>query len=183
VLQAVTGRGPGAIADYLNWASAWPGVGSVKVVPVWDGAGTVLVMIGDPNGQPLPSSVTDGLQDNLDPVPGKGAGTAPVGAEVTVETSTILDVVVAATVTYEDGYSVDGAGNTVAVGVDIAAAISAYLLTVQPGDDVILAHVSGLIATWPGVHDVTAATLNGTGANLAVGLTPPEAPQLTALTI
>lgn len=184
VLAALVGKGPGTRADYLQWAGAYPSVGHVKVVPLWRGPGTVLVMATDPNDQPLPSGSVDGLQAELDPTPGLGDGIAPIGAAVTVETSALLAVDVAtAGITYEDGYSADGAGGTIAVQDDLQDQIAAYFLGVQPGDDVILARVSGIIATWPGVHDFTGVTLNGVAANLAVGLDPPEAPVLNSLTL
>lgn len=184
VLQAMTGKGPGNVADYIRWASAWPGVGAVKVVPTPTGPNSVLVLVTDPNGGPLPVGVVSGLQGDLDPVPGEGAGTAPVGANVDVETSTALTINVGrGTIAYKDGYSADGAGNTIAVHDDIAAAISLYLLTVPPGGTVRVAHVAGIIATWEGVDNVTAVTLNGAGADIAVGLTPPRAPKLGTLTL
>lgn len=184
VLQAIVGRGPGAIADYLRWAGAWPGVGAVKVVPTPTGPNTVLVLITDPEGQPLPGSVVTALQTDLDPIPGKGEGTAPVGAQVDVETSTPLAVTITlSTITYEDGYSADGAGNTVAVQPGITAAINNYLLTCPPGGEVVVAHAAGIISTWPGVHDVTGVEVNGSASNLAIGLTPPESPFLSALTL
>lgn len=182
-LQAMAGKGPGNVADYVRIASAFPGVGSVKVVPTPTGPNSVLVMIGDAAGQPLPSGIVDGLQLELDPVPGKGAGAAPVGANVDVETSLarVINVAVGA-ITYAEGYSGDGAGGTVAVGDDIAAAIRAYMQSILPGDSVTLSHVAGLVATWEGVVDATGITLNGAAANVALTLAPPQVAQLGTLT-
>lgn len=181
-LDAIVAGGPGTVADYVKWAGAWPGVGRVTVVPVWNGAGTVLVMISDPNGQPLPDAVVSALQADLDPVAGQGEGVAPVGATVTVETSTLLSITVAADLTYNSGYSWDGSGGTVAVGQLIQAQIIAYLLTVPPGSSVTLSHISGIIATYPGVFDVASVRLNGTAANVSVALSPPKVPVLTSFT-
>lgn len=174
VLQATAGKGPGNAQDILGWASAWPGVGSAKVVPVWAGPNSALAVIGDADGGPLPAALVAALQADLDPVAGKGSGTAPVGQQLTVETPTVLSVNVStSSVTYETGYSADGAGGTLAVQSDLAAEIDAYVRTVLPGDHVILAHVAGLIATFPGIVDVAGVELNGVAANLAVALGPP----------
>lgn len=184
VLQAMAGKGPGNVADYIRWASAWPGVGAVKVVPTPTGPNSVLVLVTDPNGGPLLAGAVAGLQSDLDPVVGKGEGTAPIGANVNVQTSTALTINVGrGTIAYKAGYSADGAGNTIAVHDDIAAAISLYLLTVPPGGTVRVAHVAGIIATWEGVDNVTGVTLNGSGADIAVGLSPPQAPRLGTLTL
>jgi uncharacterized phage protein gp47/JayE len=184
VLQAIAGQGGANVAKYVQWASQWPGVGQVKVVPTPTGPNSVLVMIDDATGQPLPTAVVDELQQALDPFPGKGSGLAPVGAQVTVETSIPLAIdMTVGTISYESGYSADGIGGTIAVRDDITAAVAAYLLTVRPGDEVVLAHAAGIVATWPGVHDATDVELNGAAANVAVALSPPQSPFLNSLTL
>lgn len=185
LLQAIIGEGGANVAAYVRRSLAFPGVGAVKVVAVWAGPNTVLVMITDPNGQPLPPSVVAGLQADLDPVAGKGEGFAPVGAEVTVETSTVLDIAVAAVVVYKSGYSSNGAGNTIALHDPIFAQIREYLLTIKPGEVVRNAHIAGIIATHEGVENVTNVQLNAlaVGTDVNVALTPPEAPQLTTVAI
>jgi uncharacterized phage protein gp47/JayE len=184
VLQAIAGQGGANVAAYVKWASAWPGVGRVKVVPTPTGPNSVLVLIDDAAGQPLPGTVVAGLQQALDPFPGKGSGLAPVGAQVDVETSIPLAVAVTVgTISYEAGYSADGAGNTIAVKDDIATAVAAYLQTVRPGSEAVVAHVAGIVATWPGVHDATDVELNGAALNIAVALDPPAAPFLESLTL
>jgi uncharacterized phage protein gp47/JayE len=183
VLQAIVGQGGANVAKYVQWASQWPGVGQVKVVPTPTGPNSVLVMIDDANGQPLPADTVAGLQQALDPFPGKGSGLAPVGAQVDVETSTPLSIdVVVGSISYESGYSADGAGGTIAVGDDIKAGIAAYMQSVRPGTEAVLAHVAGIIATWPGVHDAGGVTLNAGTTNIAVSLSPPQSPFLNSLT-
>lgn len=179
VMQAIAGTGGANQAAYQKWASAWPGVGAVKVVPAWNGPDTVLVMVTDPQGQPLPAQTVTDLQNDLDPVPGKGAGTAPVGAQVAVETSVAREITVVATVTWLEGYSATGAGSTIAVGPDLSAAIQAYLLSIPPGGTIRLSHVAGLIATWEGIDNATGVTLNGVAGDIVLGMgPPPESAQL-----
>lgn len=187
LLAALAGKGPGAVADYIRWAQAYPGVGRVQVVPIWNGPGTVLVMISDVNGDPLSSAIVTGFQTQLDPTPGLGHGIAPIGANASVETSTLLALTIAATLVYETGYSWDGFGGSTAVGPAVLDAINAYLLTVPPGGDVVYERIKGLIATTVGVHDVTACTIDaGSGPamiNVPVELLPtPKAPYLATFT-
>lgn len=183
LLQAIAGKGPGAVADYIRWAQATPGVGRVYVVPIWNGPGTVLVMVTDVNGEPLSSAIVSGLQTALDPVAGQGEGIAPIGANVTVETNERLAMNIVATFEWETGYSWDGSAGTIAAGPAIEAAISQYLLTVPPGGEVVFEKISGIIATTLGVHDIGGVTLNGGTANVPVALLPtPQAPFLNSFT-
>ena len=58
----------------------------MRVIPVWDGGGTVKVIITDSEyGEPTPELV-EKSQEIIDPVPfhQKGVGTAPIGHYVTV---------------------------------------------------------------------------------------------------
>lgn len=102
---------------------------------------------------------------------GQGAGRAPIGAIVTVATPAGLTITVAATITYETGYSATGTSGTVAIGDAIKAAITAYIDGLKPGGDVIRNHVIAAIFSVVGVLDVTALTLNGSATNAAVAAT------------
>jgi len=76
----------GNIADYRLKTKEIDGVGAVRVIPVWDGGGTVKVIITDSEyGEPTPELV-EKSQEIIDPVPfhQKGVGTAPIGHYVTV---------------------------------------------------------------------------------------------------
>lgn len=182
VLIAWSGaHGSGTIADYEQWALAYPGVGFVTVQPLWAGAGTVRVVISDVNHQPVSAAVVAGLQTELDPVAGQGQGLAPVGASVTVATTTLVSVAVAATMTLASGYTLDGTSGTIAVRSDLDAAISAYLLSLDPGSTVILQHVVAVLFTVAGVVDVASVQLNGGTSN--VTLTSLQTPQAGTITL
>lgn len=76
----------GNVADYKAKVLSMQGVGGVKVYPVWNGGGTVKLVILN-SGYKKPSSVeTLALQEAIDPRNmGEGKGIAPVGHHVTVE--------------------------------------------------------------------------------------------------
>lgn len=68
ILLAYAGaHGAGTRADYEMWALAYPGVSYVYVDPLWNGAGTVRVVVTDVYNKPVSQSVVDGLQAELDP--------------------------------------------------------------------------------------------------------------------
>ena len=169
VLLAYSGsQGSGTITDYMAWSLAYPGVGFVTVTPQATGAGTVGVVITDANNRPVPAATVNGLQAQLDPVIGEGRGQAPIGAKVTVSTPTTLAVNVAADLTLELGYSLDGAGGTINVTEDVTAALKAYVDRLAPGDDVVRYHAMSQVFDVPGVADVVTFTLNGSAANVVV---------------
>lgn len=77
----------GNISDYKKKTNELNGVGGTKVYPVWNGGGTVKLVIIDSNyGKPSSTLIND-VQAAIDPVvnQGKGIGIAPIGHVVTVE--------------------------------------------------------------------------------------------------
>ena len=231
LLEWTAPRGAGTQADYERWALSFPPVGRAVVEPLWEGPGSVRVIVTDQAGNPVSGSVLTGLKNVLDPEvsttaganatnsatlnvastqgfpptgrfrlggvltaytgitattltgcgnhaattggevvtsAGLGAGLAPIGATVTVATVTTVNVAVAADVTYAAGYSKDGAAGTIGIEAAIIEALKEYIDHLNPGDDVILEHVSAQFFTVVGVYDVTAVTLNGSAANVAI---------------
>src|SRR5690606_29991366 len=53
----------GAKKDYERWAKEVPGVGSVYVIPLWNGPGTVKVLVTDANGQPANEDLIAAVQN------------------------------------------------------------------------------------------------------------------------
>lgn len=179
LLDAYEGRGPGTVRDYRAWARSYGGVGRVTVIPLWNGPGTVLVIVTDPAGDPVSNTTVEGLQAFLDPVAGMAEGEAPVGASVTVQTADALAIVYSATVEFEPGYSLDGDGGTVALRDSIDAAVDDYVENVEPGSEVVLAQADARVISIFGVHDIGGSELNGVAGNVAVPADPPQVPSLT----
>lgn len=97
--------GPGTQGDYVVWARQNASVGPVSVQPLWDGHGTVRVLILDAdNGIPDAGLISD-VQDLIDPAPsGSGAGLAPIGAYVTVDAPDPVAIDVNVTITVAPGF-------------------------------------------------------------------------------
>ena len=76
----------GNIDDYRLKVKAIDGVGSVRVIPVWKGGGTVKVIITDSEFKGPTSELISKVQEIIDPIPfhQKGVGIAPIGHYVTV---------------------------------------------------------------------------------------------------
>lgn len=183
LLEEFAGKGGGTVRDYKVWARERAGVGHATVIPAWAGANTVLVIITDAAGNPTSAETVELLQRELDPVPGKGSGKAPVGAVVTVQTAALLNVEASATLNFEEGYSLDGAGGTIALREAIEHSVATYVGTVQSGGEVVRSQIEGRIALVPGVHDAGKIAINAIEKNLAVPASPPKVPVLVKLTL
>lgn len=77
----------GNFIEYVNEASSFKGVGACQVYPVWNGGGTVKVVIIDSDLKSPTSTLIKELETYFDPKPhnGSGNGIAPIGHKVTVE--------------------------------------------------------------------------------------------------
>ena len=76
----------GNIADYKRKVKELAGVGAVKVYPVWNGGGTVKLVIQDTQYKAPSEELVEEVQTAIDPITnqGKGIGIAPIGHAVTV---------------------------------------------------------------------------------------------------
>jgi uncharacterized phage protein gp47/JayE len=168
LLEYAAPHGSGTVADYKRWALGYPPVGYAAVDPLWNGAGTVRVIVTDVSNNPVSASVISGLQALLDPVAGQGQGLAPIGAVVTVATPATVSINVSATVSLLGGYTLDGTGGTVAVRQNVEEAIKSYIDKLGPGDDVVREHVASQFFTVEGVYDVSNVLLNGAATNVTL---------------
>lgn len=169
ILLAYQGQGSGNIVDYERWALENPNVGKVTVIPVWSGPTTVAVVIMDINGDPLPKAVVEELQIELDPAPKEGKGKAPIGHEVTVKTPTAKAINISATVEFEDGFTLDGGSGQVGLRAALIKVLSSYVDNLQAGEDAIFDHIRAQFYRVTGVHKVTALSVNGGSADIAIG--------------
>lgn len=183
LLEAYQGQGPGNVTDYIAWSRAFLGGGRVTVLPLADGPGTVTVIAIDANGDPLQPDRVTALQDWLDPVPGQGKGAAPIGVTVTVATAAVTAVTIGGTLEFDDGYDLDGSDASVGLRGIIEQRLADYVSSVEPGQEIVLSKVAGVIVGVVGVHDASGVTLNGSAANVTVVSSPtPQLPRLTVPT-
>lgn len=77
----------GNIADYKQKTKSIQGVSGVKIYPVWNGGGTVKLVILNSEYKKPTEELIDLVQTIIDPIQnqGKGLGLAPLGHVVTVE--------------------------------------------------------------------------------------------------
>ena len=71
--------------QYISWAKSVDGVGDAKCLPLWNGAGTVKVIIVDSEKQLAGSELINKVQSYIDEQ-------CPIGADVTVTTATAVSI-------------------------------------------------------------------------------------------
>lgn len=96
----------GNITDYKNYVHALDGVGGVKVYPVWQGGGTVQLVIVDADFSKPSVELLNAVQEAMDPMQnqGRGLGMAPIGHVVTVEGAGETPVDLSFSLTYQKGW-------------------------------------------------------------------------------
>jgi len=159
-------EGDGNKADYEIWAKEVSGVGYVLVEPLWRGPGTVRVVILDQDGNIPSPDLVAAVQEYLDPGgQGIGLGKAPIGAKVTVEVPTEVNLTITVpTLVAEGGYTVDQAKT------NLEAAARAYILSISPGGTVRVKDLEAAIAGAAGVLDFGDILINGVRQNVALAV-------------
>lgn len=96
----------GNIADYQEKVNAIDGVGGVKVYPVYNGGGTVKLVIIDDDFEQPGAVLVNQVQTLVDPEEnaGQGYGLAPIGHTVTVEAVAAVTIHISCSYTLMTGY-------------------------------------------------------------------------------
>ncbi len=157
-------------ADYIEKVNAVSGVGGVKVYPVWNGGGTVKLVIINSDYGKATTTLIDTVQTMVDPTinRGGGDGLAPIGHIVTVETVTETKVDLTFNITYQEGYSFHEVESY------ITGVIDNYFLELcktWDNNDSLIIRISQLesrLLNVTGVVDVTGTTINGEASNLVL---------------
>ncbi|GIP35513.1 baseplate J/gp47 family protein [Paenibacillus sp. J2TS4] len=161
----------GNVSDYRQKIKSIPGVGGVKVFPVWQGGGTVKCTIIASDFSPPAEELIEEVQTRIDPSQnkGKGEGLAPIGHEVAIHGVQGVPIDVETTVTLDSETTLGQ------VQEEIEAIIEDYLLSLRKvwnQEDRLTVRVSQLearILSVKGIADITQTKLNGDSGNLELG--------------
>lgn len=144
--------------DYRNWALEVPGCGDAKVFPIWDGAGTVKVLVVDEN-MAIDATLPELVASYIETV-------RPIGATVTVESPANLIIDLTANVI------LDGTKTLTEVQTDFTASLTEYLKdTVFEVYSVSYAKIGSILLSTVGVEDYSTLLINGGSANVIIGET------------
>ncbi|MGE4272053.1 MAG: baseplate J/gp47 family protein [Desulfitobacterium sp.] len=141
---------------YLNWAKSVTGVGDARVTPLWNGNGTVKVVIINSNKRAADASLVTAVSDYIEEV-------RPIGATVTVESAAELEIDVSATLTLQVGHVLAN------VKAAIEANLTQYLKEIAFVETYVsYARIGSLILDTEGVLDYTGLTVNAGTANVTI---------------
>ena len=158
--------------DYKEKVNALDGVGGNIPIPVWNGGGTVKLIIIDNEYNVASPTLVQAVQEAIDPSPqGTGSGIAPIGHTVTVVSATEKPIDIAFSLVLSDGYTWDTVKGAV------TEAIEAYLLerrivweTEEKEHVVRVAQIETRLLNIDGVTDISNTTLNGVEGNLTLSV-------------
>lgn len=146
----------GNVNHYIAWARAAPGVGSAAAVPVWNGPGTVKVIVAGPEKEPVDETVVSACAQHIEQE-------RPIGADVTVVSARAKAVAVTAQVTLIHGHT---AGE---VAGQLRESLGKLLAAMPFGQDNLLRYsrALALLLDCSGVEEYHAFALNGASANVS----------------
>lgn len=148
----------GNIYHYTQWALEVPGVGDVKVFPLWNGNGTVKILIVD-NNMEIDETLEQKVYDNIETV-------RPIGATVTVDSPRGKEIDVSADI------SLDGSKLMGEVVLEFRKVFTEYLKeTVFKTYIVSYARIGSILLSTPGVSDYSNLIINGDTINISISNT------------
>ena len=159
----------GSKYHYIQWAKEVSGVGDAKCLPLWNGNGTVKVIIINADkgaaSQELIAEVAAHIEENR-----------PIGASVTVESATPLTINISVSLVLASGVTEEVARTR------IENSVTAFLQnTAFSSSYISFAQIGGCILNCDGIVDYTNLILNGGTANITVSET--DVPVLGGVTI
>lgn len=142
--------------NYKMWALEVSGVGDAKVFPLWNGPGTVKVLIVDSN-MSIDASLPAKVGSHIESV-------RPIGAAATVLSPTSRTIDVSANVI------LDGTGLTSDVQTAFNAALTEYLKdTVFETYSISYAKIGSILLSTEGVQDYDTLVVNSGTENITIG--------------
>ncbi|WHY25764.1 baseplate J/gp47 family protein [Bacillus velezensis] len=156
---------------YKEWAEEVDGVGKAKIFPLWNGEGTVKIVVTNANLEPASEILIQKVKDYIDPEPGQGEGQAPIGAVVTVESAVWKEVEISAEVLPEVNHSIDEVKTEIQEGV-----LNLFKKMAFEDNIIRLSQINNIVYNSPSVSDYSNIKINGTSENLV--LSDVEIPKL-----
>lgn len=158
----------GNVADYKQKTIALAGIGGVKVFPVWDGGGTVKLVLLNSEYRAPAEELLKQVKEAVDPVgqEGEGYGLAPIGHTVTVEAAKEIAVNLKTSLSFQSGWDFEICRE------GIEAALDAYFNELRRGWEgrtstiVRISQLESRLLDVKGILDVADTLINGAQANL-----------------
>ncbi len=161
----------GNISDYQVKVKALTGVGGCKVIPVWNGGGTVKLIITNSTYGVPDQSLINYVQQEIDPTGDQtGLGIAPIGHVVTVVGAEEASLSVACKLVLETGKTIEDVQTNIN---NIVDNYFSYLASTWDSQENLIIRISQLetrVLGVDGVLDINSLTVNGTTNNIQLTL-------------
>lgn len=159
----------GNVSDYKNKVKSLEGVGGCKVIPIWNGGGTVKLIITNTQGGVPTETLVNEIQNAIDPTQDQtGTGIAPVGHIVTVVGAEALEIEVEASFTLQAGVTAQDIQDSVNEVIDNYFTALSKQWDSEENLIVRVSQIETRLLGVSGVLDVTDTTLNGSTANISL---------------
>lgn len=146
----------GSKYHYIMWAKEVSGVGDAKCLPLWNGNGTVKVIIINSDKQTASGALISEVAAHIEE-------SRPIGATVTVESAIPLSINISVSLTLANGVTADTARQK------ISDSISSYLKkNAFSGTYISYAQIGGCILAVDEILDYSNLKVNGGTANVPV---------------
>ncbi|MBP3932050.1 MAG: baseplate J/gp47 family protein [Peptostreptococcaceae bacterium] len=140
-------------AHYEEWALEVDGVGRAIVYPLWNGNGTVKVMIVGNDNKSVSGDIINNCKLHIEE-------NMPIGCQLTVTTPSPLNVSVKANIELKEGYDIED------IKLDFEPSLNEHLKGVTT--ELTYSKVYGLLVNHSGVEDVTNFTINDNNINISI---------------
>ena len=138
---------------YEEWALEVNGVGRAIVYPLWNGNGTVKVMIAGNDNKPVSEEIIEACELHI-------SENMPIGCQLTVTTPTNLNIIINASIELKEGYELED------VKADFENSLNEYLKDVTT--ELTYSKVYGLLANHLGIEDITSLLINDNNINISI---------------
>jgi uncharacterized phage protein gp47/JayE len=154
--QLQTPTTSGNPAHYRQWALSVNGAGNAKVIPIWNGPGTVKVLVIDSNNTPANASLITNVADYIETQ-------RPIGATVTVVAPSSKSIAVSAALMLSTDVTLTDVRNAFDIALD------EYLKSLAfTGNPVSYAKIGGILLSIKGITDYTNLTVNSGTVNVSI---------------
>lgn len=140
-------------SHYEEWALEVNGVGRAIPYPLWDGNGTVKVMIVGNDNKPVDEEIINNCKLHIEK-------NMPIGCQLTVTTPTSLNVSIVASVELKEGYEISE------IKEEFETKLNEYLKTIT--NELTYSKVYGILVNLLGVGDITSLTINNNTSNITI---------------
>ena len=138
---------------YEEWALEVNGVGRAIVYPLWDGNGTVKVMIVGNDNKPVSEEIIEACELHI-------SENMPIGCQLTVTTPANLNIIINASIELKEGYELED------VKADFENSLNEYLKDVTT--ELTYSKVYGLLANHLGTEDISSLLVNDNNINISI---------------